>query len=264
MRSALREWEEASARGLWAQINVEAFHDRWKRDQRRWHRIRLPWWHGQRIERRRWGRKLRGMWEAAADEEKEAFNGYEKKAARWILDRWKNLIWRNEIRRTKVAVRTTGGRGKTEVREDPEKYEEDPDQRIFGEASWDWGDERQRNNRRRERKGWEELKHRKLGRSGHSLWLRSKVGPEWTNKGNGIKVMRIVAQWLADRNEGIQERGKAKKEAKDAANNWLAAREWVKLIGSQTRMIFLHDWWKVYGNYGVESRREYEWKRRIR
>ena len=75
--------------------------------------------------------------------------------------------------------------------------------------------------------------------------------------------MRIVAQWLADRNEGIQERSKAKKEAKDAANNWLAAREWVKLIGSQTRMIFLHDWWKVYGNYGVESRRETEWKRRI-
>jgi hypothetical protein len=67
--------------------------------------------------------------------------------------------------------------------------------------------------------------------------------------------MGTVAQWLADGNGGIGERGKAKEEAKAAACEWVAARAWVRLIGSQTRMIFLHDWWR--------GSREMEWKRRI-
>ena len=74
-------------------------------------------------------------------------------------------------------------------------------------------------------------------------------------RGNGVGVMAVVAQWLADSNGGIGVRERAVEEVKVTGNEWEAAVVWYRQMSTQAGRIFLHQW--------QDRRLGGWWKRRI-
>ena len=59
-------------------------------------------------------------------------------------------------------------------------------------------------------------------------------------RGNGVEVMAVVAQWLADSNGGIGVRERAVEEVRVTGKEWEAAVVWYRQISAQAGRIFLH------------------------